>query len=289
MDILQQYAHGFFVIGSVLNGVAVGQVVAIEARGPGYAREVVDGEIIRTIKRRCLELQPWCETCGLDLTLESLRRIIELPSDGFRRQDVVHFLGELHRRMEDELRKEWFLYIHKEKSVSFDSDRFLGPEVFDCFPSLRSELREAGSAYAVGLNTACVFHLMRVVQIGANALARQMKAKQYFTVITTVNGRKVQKRKPMELCEWKVLIDGMTKALRRMEQGSSSSVAKKKTLAYYAEAVQTFALFKDAWRNNVSHANDLESGQRLYQAGETEDIVKNVRHFMRHLAKRIKE
>ena len=43
--------------------------------------------------------------------------------------------------------------------------------------SAKGDIMDAVDAYALGLNTACVFHLMRIAEHGMRALARERKVK----------------------------------------------------------------------------------------------------------------
>lgn len=70
---------------------------------------------------------------------------------------------------------------------------------------------------------------------------------------------------------------------------TKTSVKKKETLAYYSHAIAQFGYFKDAWRNNISHGNNVAPNREFYLEGETTDIMNSAKLFMQHLAKRIKE
>lgn len=151
------------------------------------------------------------------------------------------------------------------------------------FPSADEEIVSAGNCYATANYSACVFHLMRVVETGAKALVKALKAEKHILVPRQENGKTVMVKKPIELCDWKLLKDGMTKALAKLEGGTKLSLKKKQDLEYFSHAVSQFSLFKDAWRNKTAHS------RHVYGAGEAKDIMENVRQFMVYLAKRVKE
>lgn len=92
-----------------------------------------------------------------------------------------------------------------------------------------------------------------------------------------------------ESIEHTMLIDGLNKALETLKQGTGTSEKKKQTLVFFSHAVAQFSNFKDAWRNNISHGNEIADNRKHYLKGETTDIMNNARYFMVHLAQRLKE
>lgn len=199
------------------------------------------------------------------------------------------FWRDLRHRISDELERHLFMYVPETHADYYEHLELFGREVSESFPSARNEIREAGNCYAVGLNTACVFHLMRAVEVALKQMVVVMKAKKHLTK-PDKSSPTGKKQIPPELCDWDTLIKGLRAALREMEAGKKTNAKVKATHAFYSEAINTFSEFKDAWRNTISHGHDVASGRRkLYKDGETADIMKSTRHFLAILAKRIKE
>lgn len=196
-------------------------------------------------------------------------------------------ISELQNLIDFELADIVFGYIPAEKASYFKNPYLFGEEVCKNFPSARDDIKAAGTCYAHENYTATVFHLMRAVEIGVKVMVNTMRAQKHL--VTTTHGGKRVTKKPVELCDWKTLIDGLKKALTALEAGSKTSVKKKETLAYYSHAIAQFGYFKDAWRNNISHGNNVAPNRKFYLEGETTDIMNSAKLFMQHLAKRIKE
>ena len=212
--------------------------------------------------------------------LNAIRRVIS----GNELIPIRHYLRdikELQNLVESELSDILFGYISAEKKPYFKNRFLFGEDVCEKFPSARNDIKEAGTCYAHGLYTATVFHLMRAVEVGAKVMVSAMKAEKHITVFDKGTGKKV--KKPIELCDWGTLIKGLETALRMLEQGTKINAIKKNDLVFYSHAVAQFRNFKDAWRNNVSHS------RKIYNAGETKDIMENTKHFLNHLAERVKE
>jgi hypothetical protein len=198
--------------------------------------------------------------------------------DGRSNQAVRHDLRVLRESLENGLGHRTFMYIPNDHAEFYDQSALFGERVAVRFPEAAEEITQAGNCYAIESYTACVFHLMRAVEITARAMVRSMKAEQFIGQFEYKNGVKTFKKKPIELCDWGTLRDGLRKALNELEKGAATNVRKKNKHAFFSHALAQFGYFKDAWRNKVSHT------RAIYAAGTTKDIMDNTRHFMQHLA-----
>lgn len=164
------------------------------------------------------------------------------------------------------IREGLFAEIKKHKFVSlpaagveyFDQERLFGDDVYEKFPSSRYDLREAGNALAFELHTACVFHLMRVLEFGLRAMA------QRFSV-------------PYESACWHNVIEGIEGQIRKINKDAGGPDWKKQQKEY-SDAATQFMFFKDAWRNHIMHVRDM------YDAGRATSIFQHVQEFMEKLA-----
>ena len=164
-----------------------------------------------------------------------------------------------------------FVFVPKDKKEFFEQ-----PELFDNdtvkvsthFPDAAEDIRAAGNCYALGMYAACVFHLMRVVEIGARKMMTDLKARKHLK----------DPKRQIELCDWGDLIGAIDTAVKQLASGTRQGLSKKAKFEFYNHAVAQFRNFKDAWRNNVSHI------RKVYKPGETKDVMDNTERFMRHLA-----
>lgn len=177
---------------------------------------------------------------------------------------------ELRNRINDELTERLFMYVPTEQAKYHNQWALFGSEVALKFPKANEEIMEAGNCYASGNYTACVFHLMRAVEYGARKMVIALNVQS-------------QLGRPIELCDWGDLIKALDDGVKTLSVGSRTKMHKKTTFEFYNHAVAQFRNFKDAWRNNVSHT------RKVYQSGQTKDIMDNTRQFMQHLAERLKE
>ena len=146
-----------------------------------------------------------------------------------------------------------------------------GKQVGKLFPDARDEIRLAGNCLAVDLNTAAVFHLMRVAEFGMRALAVHLNVKL--------------KKKPIEHGGWDESIKAIeTKIHFRRERYYSSRKKNKEELEFLKFCrmiADELFLFKEIWRNNTMHAISH------YSETEAKGVFERVRDFMQRLAKGI--
>jgi hypothetical protein len=118
--------------------------------------------------------------------------------------------------------------------------------------------------------TASVFHAMRAAEIGVRSLGAALK-------ITIKSG------KPIELAEWREILDGVAVAVRDIESLPNSTPTKDADLLFYSEAAAQFRFFKNGWRVRVAHA------RATYTEPQAKEALDHVRSFFETLATRLTE
>jgi hypothetical protein len=162
-------------------------------------------------------------------------------------------LKELHDRIRDELEDRLFMYIPSDRAEFYDKSDLFGKDVITKFPTIQFDMVEAGNCYAAGRGTAVVFHLMRIMEKGVQAIGNKLG-------VPLVDEK-----------NWQVILNETDKAFKALPKARQS-----------AELAQTLAnlyAVKLAWRNSVMHPKDTYT---LEEAGK---LIRTVRIFMEQLAK----
>ncbi len=150
-----------------------------------------------------------------------------------------------------------------------------GYPVLGAFPSAEKDIDEAGNCLAAECNTAAVFHLMRVAEVGLRALA--------------VDRNAPFKAKPIDQQEWGTILgflDGVIKALRTEDAKKWANPGIKDVqIRFYSEVVAELRAFNEAWRKHISHARQ----DAIYDRDYANSVFTHVRAFMQKLAERISE
>jgi hypothetical protein len=132
-----------------------------------------------------------------------------------------------------------------------------GEEVGKKFKRALPDIENAGNCLAVGQGTACVFHLMRAMDIALHRLASRLRIKigpkdTWGQILNKIDPR----------------IDAMAEKTQR----------QKTRKERWSEARTNLFHVKEAVRDPSSHA------KRSYTARQATDVMKAVEAFMAHLA-----
>lgn len=234
----------------------------------------------------------------IGLITEEFANPLDLPFDGHLGKRVARLLARVTGHVNDEggctygavwgdtravreslestLEEHIFLCIPDQYGAFYDQAALFGAMVAERFPQANKEITMAGNCYAMGMYTACVFHLTRAVEIMARVMVEKLGVTKEI-----VNQSK--KQIPVKLATWDQLRTAIDKGVQLKQFGISTSEKRRETYEFYSHAVSQFASFKDAWRNKVAHK------RKTYKAGETKDIMDNVKQFMIHVSQRLSE
>jgi hypothetical protein len=164
---------------------------------------------------------------------------------------ITKIFGNLAAHIRAEMKQVEFLTVDKPKfygnSSLFDS------VVTDIFPQLTYDVVEAGNCLALNRTTACVFHLMRIMEFGVQRLGDKLKVP---LVNETV---------------WQKIMDQVNARIKIMPE---KPAAKKRMKELYADVAGHLYNVKVAWRNTVMHP------KRTYTPEEAERLFEAVKSFM---------
>lgn len=175
------------------------------------------------------------------------------------RREVDHY----YTRLKDELGGSYFVVLSSQEAAWLNDPQPFGESVANAFPSANFDTDEATRCLAFGRGTACVFHLMRVMEVGLKALGARL-------AIDT-------QHKP-----------GWEGVLKKAHGQMSLPNDKKdpdwiKEEDFLSEAVTMLTAVKTAWRNPTMHI------EKTYTPEEAERIYDAVRGLMQRLAMKLHE
>jgi len=242
-----------------------------------------------------LETQAWVKKTGsltlderkdLDRRIEILIKIgerigsVEFPStiDQLRRIDneiqdeasahlehpyLWHMFCALKERFMDDLSRCHISWVPERDADLMGDKAPFGQSVFDAFPSATVDIEQAGICLALERSTAAVFHLMRVMEVGLEAVARALGIP--FAPSWEAYLRQI---KPKLDTEWK-----------------DKPPDWKAEEPFFRDVYAHLHAVKLAWRNPTMH---IKRGQ-TYSPEMASDVWASVRGFMRHLATKVSE
>ncbi len=173
-------------------------------------------------------------------------------------------LREIQNRVRDEFVMRHVLIIPPNMVAYYAPNKPLfGGEVDRKFTSATLEIKEAAKCLALSRHTACVFHSMRIMEIGIRGIARCLGIPDPV--------------KPAER-NWGKVLASIEKAIEAKRPTLSSEDRE-----YFDRAYVALDKIRSLWRNPTMHV------EKTYLQQDASDIFDAVRIFMRTLASRLDE
>lgn len=276
LDMLSFQAWNFFWCGLTLRGIEQDCLIGsipVEGDTPMFALsrdldEKARDKALASLGRVAVEFSG----IGLRITSETTSELIAALQDTSHRHnfqwliDQVKAIQGLSRK---EIAGKAFFYVPAERMKFFPKMRdphIFGKAVGDAFPSAMQDIAESGVCLALDRGSACVFHLMRVLEIGLTALGTTFGVSLAHT-------------------NWAPAIEEIERKIRDMHKDPAWKVLPdcKEQQEFYAQTASHFGILKDAWRNYTMHVRGF------YTEEQAERIFENVKGFMQKLAGRLHE
>jgi hypothetical protein len=171
-----------------------------------------------------------------------------------------------------EMFKHKFVRVEQSLSKFFENPDLFGSEVSAKFSDAKSDIAEAGDCIAVGAATAGVFHLMRVVESGMRAFAKNLGLSQI--VVDKKRGKTI----PVEFSQWEKVLNQLPEKIDAKIGKMPAGPKKQRAQEFYYGALHELEGFKDAWRNHVMHVRSR------YTSEDASAVLSHVHRFMKSLA-----
>lgn len=196
---------------------------------------------------------------GLRGSAASLERLVLLWSDPTTPYGEVRAECRYYQQaIQDDLDGGYHLSIAPGREIYMVETDLFGELVAENFPSAAFDIAEASRCLALARGTACVFHLMRVMELVLRGLMKDM-GEPYNEAVHT---------------DW-------SKMLAKCNQHASGASGPKQK--FYRDAVTHLSSVKWSWRNPTMHPSDK------YTEEEAEAVWNSVRAFVRHVATELNE
>jgi hypothetical protein len=179
--------------------------------------------------------------------------------DAHRLMQVVLCGDRLIHAFNAELRARHVMALDTRHVEYFSDPSPFGQQVEDAFPSAAFDIAEAAKCRALARWTACVMHLMRVLEAGLGALAR------HHDVPADSN--------------WNQVLNQIEVKIREVGKRTHGPDAEQ----WAAEAGTHLRFIKNAWRNHAMHPRQVYDEERAVA------IFENSRSFMQHLSGKLTE
>jgi hypothetical protein len=173
----------------------------------------------------------------------------------------------LRSAIRTELKDHLFYRYPKEKAQNLLNWKEEWRNPVRSFPQIEIEVFSATDCYALGHNTASVFHSMRVAEHGLRGLAGERRIQ-------------LPRKKSIEWATWQEIIRALDDEIRIIGSKPPGN-AKDTALQFYSGARADLNGFKDEYRNMVMHV------RAQYDELQTLRALTNVHAFMERLCAKI--
>lgn len=237
---------------------------------PDNAWQELDKQVKDTGKEHLTAMLGVCEKLGLRDAHSTIKRAMEwfrVASNTSPEAAKIH-LEHVQDALREQLYDSRFFGLAKDRAGYYGNIALFGDRTPEAFPSAKTDMTEALRCLAVEVNTAAVFHLMRVAEIGLRVLAKDRRVS--FT------------KGPIELATWEQIIRELEDSEEKIHN-YPKTLAREEQYQFYHGALMEIRRFKNVWRNNIMHTRDE------YDRNQALSVFNHVRDFVTILASRISE
>lgn len=217
---------------------------------------------MRVLREHLNKIHATCEQVPqLDRMRGPLGRLMVLVDNGTDAVSFTNSVDAMILQLLDELDRVKLFHVPEGMVQYYENPQPFGGAVFDAFPTAVLDSQNAGKCLALHQPTACMFHLMRVMECGLSTYAKKLGIAFAHS--------------------WESYINHLTKEFDMKWDRKSKTWKKNGPL--HKEILGEINAIKIAWRNPTMHiVNDysMEEAQRAYHV---------VLGFMQKLSKTTKE
>lgn len=229
--------------------------------------KLIPSEFRSSTLRTITEVGEFCRSAGFvasETTAEKVLSLLRGPSPN--EEQLAALIKELSGRLVDEAKGTLFLSLSLREAREYANPREGWEEIVEKFKSTVRDVEDAARCLALERNTACVFHLMRIAEVGLRTLGGALND-------PTLD----PKRNP----SWETILHRCDTELQKPLKDRSQEWRTDEL--FFSAATGNLRAVKDAWRNPTMHV------EQHYDAKEAREIYAAVRAFMRHLATKLAE
>jgi len=224
-------------------------------------RDQLEKEAARGVEYLRQEIQEIPYSLSLVRQVERLCQALETTDPNL--QAIVMLCSEVLYNLQAELESHLFFFIPPDRALLFRQLNMGWETALRQFPSTASDVDEAQKCYIAARPTACVFHLMRVLEVAIAAISKHLG---------------VTKHSPT----WNAYLEAFSPAVAAKYPKKDRSDSEMRI--YFAGLEAQLRAIKDAWRNPTIH-----NVARVYTMESAQHVMLLVKAFMNEVGKHVSE
>ena len=206
------------------------------------------------------------EFLGLQSTMRQALKIAK-SADKWNSEQIAQAVEQLETRFDEETEALKVFYVPLDRIEFYNKTDLFGEEFKNKFPLANGEIIEAGNCVAFDRFTACVFHLMRAMEIALRVLFVSLGLPPRIWSTT----------------KWSQISNRIEGKIEKNNKVLAADPVWQKDRAFYENASAFVAAVRAPMRNGTMHV------ESVYDEPGAENVFGAVKSFMRHIATKLKE
>ena len=256
-DMLEVKAKPFFKAYEALAyfSAAVPEIIR---RNPELEGDIISEKMIQRAKDHLSAVLSCCDTLSLATTSALAKRMMDsLDTATAKYISFAEQSKELLSRFSDELNATTIYALPSETAKFYAKGEVVfGDEVVKTFSDTQDDFEEAAKCLALSRGTACVFHLMRIMESAIHDLGNKLG----FTI----------KDKNDKFLPWGILVANM--------EGKTKTLTSQAEISKWTEVRLHLHALSMVWRNPTMHP------KKYYTVEQAHEILVASTQFLRNLA-----
>lgn len=244
----------------------------IKKRSLGKEQYIIPEAERKEIESFIEELYKFLSTLYLGGSIRTIHHLKKLYGREYSYNELIKLLERLPNDIEDDTKPQFFFHYQEDMALLLLNREKKWDAVLKAFESVKPEIEAGIDCYAIGHNTACIFHMMRIAEFGLRAIAKERGVKSV--------GKKTT---PIEWATWGQVISEIEKTITEIRNTKPAGLKKDTALAFYTTIVSDLRALLHNYRDKTMHFREF------YDSGEAESAIFRVHSLMATLASKITE
>ena len=217
----------------------------------------VSGQLEQNTYQALGNLKRVCILADMQEVLPEIDRFGATLNGKARIEDIGAAARHLKFRIYDALQSEYYLQVDRAEVNFYGNKVLFGAAVAGKFKGAAGDIENAGNCIALQQPTACVFHLMRAMEVAVRHLGKRLKI--------TITPKST----------WRQMTGQMTDKIKKMPEATAKQKAKKDD---WEAARANLHHVGSVWRNQTMHPASS------YTRPQARDVLDACRVFMNALS-----
>jgi hypothetical protein len=168
--------------------------------------EIVPNDIKHLIHSDVQTIGSYCESLWLPTAMHRASRLTVALGTTATYETILREIEELWNALDHDSYEQFFYHYPTERLPYLRQYKVEWKLPLEAFPSIEPEIEAGVDCYALTHNTSCVFHMVRIAEVGLRTIGRERGVK------------KVRKKVPIDWGTWGDVLKGIEPAIDQIRR-----------------------------------------------------------------------